>query len=309
MTTHFPGASITVYGTALAALLEKQLKIPTAPENTSSTLEATALMLKGDSHLATTASAAAGYAMRNEAPYPAGSSKVLRGLTFGGYETHCHWTLLAASAIKTFGDLKGKRLMCERKGDAIFEDVWPAYLAAYGMTRKDVTVSPELGIPNQVTALKEGRTDAAMHYGAAAVPAIVELTMSHPVRLLSLSKATQKAVLDSLPWVAEPHTIPAGSYKGQDADALTIKFNMGVIVRKDVPDDLVYAMAKAIHENIGELRAAHASFKTWTIEQMANSPFCPYHAGALKYYSEKKLLTPESIEKHKALLATIGEKS
>ena len=109
MTTLFAGSSVAVYGTGLAALIEKHVGISCAPENTSSTLESTLLCLKGDSQIGTTSAPTIGYALKGQAPYPADSPKVMRGLVFGGYETHCQWTTLKASGIKTFADIKGKR--------------------------------------------------------------------------------------------------------------------------------------------------------------------------------------------------------
>jgi hypothetical protein len=77
---------------------------------------------------------------------------------------------------------------------------------------------------------------------------------------------------------------------------------MGVRVRKDVPNSMVYEMAKAIHENLAELTVIHPAFKRWTPEMLANGPFVPYHPGALKYYQDAGLITPESLAKHKELL-------
>ncbi len=306
LTTLFPGSSITVYGTAVAAIIEKYLKIPCAPENTASTVEMTMLMLQGKSHLATNNSPNAGYIMKNAAPWPADANKVYRGLTFGGYETLNQFLVRADSPIKTFADLKGKKGMVDRQGEPAFADVWPAVLEAYGTDKKDFTATPDLNIGSQATAIKENRTDVIMFYGAPPVPQINELSQTVPIRLLSHTDAGLKTVIGKLPWVASPHTMKAGTYKGQDADVLTLKFFLGVGVRSDVPDDLVYAMAKAIDEHIEELKATHASFKTWTMKDLANSPYGPYHAGAYKYYMEKGYLTQESIDKHKAFLKQVG---
>ncbi|MFC2122714.1 TAXI family TRAP transporter solute-binding subunit [Bacteroidota bacterium] len=306
LSTLFAGSSAAVYGTALAALIEKHVGIPTSPENASSTLESTLLCLKGDSQIGTTSSSTVGYALKGEAPYPADSSKVMRVLFFGGYETHAQWTTIKSSNIRSFADIKGKRALIKREGDAIFEDVWPLYLKVNGLTKDDVTVMPELGLKNQGVALKEGRGDVGMHYGAAPVPKIVELNTTHSIYQLTLTEAQQKEILDSLPWVAMAHTIPGGTYKDQDHDVLTIKFTMPHIIRADVPDSLAYDIAKAVDENLDELKATHPAFKNWTMEALVNNPGTAYHAGAYKYYMDKGLLTDKSIEMHKKYLAQIG---
>lgn len=307
LTTLFPGSSITVYGTAVAATIEKHLKIPCAPENTASTMEMTMLMLKGSSQLATNNAPNSAYIMKNAPPWPSNGSKLFRGLTFGCYETLNQWLVRGDSSINSFSDLKGKRIMAARQGEVTFEDVWNAVLEVYGVPKKEATVMPELGIGNQATAIKEGRADVIMFYGAAPVPQIVELQQSVPIRLLSHTDAGLKATLGKFVWTARPHTIKAGTYKDQDKDVLTFKFNLGVGVRSDVPDDMVYAIAKTLDENFEEFKAAHAFFKNWTMKELANYPYAPYHAGAYKYYMEKGYLTKESIDQHNAFLKQIGE--
>lgn len=308
ITSGVAGTTIGVYATGVAKVIETYMKIPTSPEGTTGVLEGTALLIKGQSHLAITNSPGAGYALRNQAPFPPDSSKILRGLLVGGYFSQGHWVTLASSDIGTFKDFKGKRLMCARAGEPVFEDIWRATIECHGMTEKDVVIMPELGVANQNTALKEKRADAALMYGKAPVPGLLELQSSNAIRIMSYGDAERQCCGGKLPWIPLPSTIPAGTYKDQDKDLSVLGFAMGVTVRKDLPDDMVYAIAKTIDENLAELKAIHPSFKTWTMKELANDPFVPYHAGAYKYYKEKGYLTQESMEKQKSLLDAIGEK-
>lgn len=267
------------------------------------------ILLQGKSQLGTTSAVNGNSILKNEKPWPANSSKVMRGITFGGYKGVAHWVVLAKSNINTFADLKGKKVMAVREGEPSYEDMWRAAITAYGMTEKDIVAVPELGLANQTIALKEGRTDAFMVMTGVPTAALMELANTNPIRLLSHTEAGAKAAIGKLPWMARPDTIPAGTYKGQDKDVIALMVNLGISARAELPESLVYAIAKALDENIGELKAVHQSFAKWTMKDLANSPYLPYHAGALKYYMEKGLLTPESIEKHKSLLAMTGEKS
>ena len=305
ITTPSAGASISVYGTAVAKIIETKLKIATAPLNTSGSLEAAVAMIKGDAQLTATSGAEVIYAIQNKAPLPAGSAGIMRGLFWGEYGSDTTFVVRADSNINSIADLKGKRVMASRPGQALYEDNWRATLEAYGMTEKDITLMPALGQAEAAQALKEGRADCIFQASATPAPAYVELANATPIRIVSLSDAAVKNVLDKLPWTMKK-VIPAGAYKGMDKEAVITTALAGTMVRKDLPDDLVYAIAKAVDENIGELTSVHPSFKTWTIKGLANTPYGIYHAGAFKYFSEKGYLLPESIAKHKAFLTQVG---
>jgi len=262
-------------------------------------------MVKGDSQLSSISGAEVVYALQKKAPLPPGSDAIIRGLFWGEYESDTTFVVRADSNLNSIADLKGKRVMASRPGQALYEDNWRATLEAYGMTEKDITLMPALGQAEAAQALKEGRADCIFQASATPAPAYVELANAVPIRIISLSDAAVKNVLDKLPWTKKK-VVPAGAYKGMDKEAVITTALAGTMVRKDLPDDLVYAIAKAVDENIGELTSVHPSFKTWTIKGLANTPYGIYHAGAFKYFSEKGYLLPESIAKHKAFLTQVG---
>jgi TRAP transporter TAXI family solute receptor len=307
LTTPPSGATLAVYGIGIAKIIEGALKIPTGPENAKGSFPAAMLLIKGDAQLAAITACEKIYAFYDRKPFPKGSSKIVRGITFGEYKAVGHWIVRADSDIQSIPDLKGKRVMCVRPKQALYQDNWKATLAAYGMTEKDIVAKPALGQRDACAALKEGRTDAFFHHSAAPGPAFMELALTTPIRLIPLSEAAIKRVKEACPWIS-PLVVPANTYKGQTKDALQTATFSGIVARNDLPDDLVYNIAKAIHENIEQLRSVHKAFRKWTMKGLVNGPVtCPYHAGALKYYKEKGLVTPESLKTHEALLAKSGQ--
>lgn len=264
------------------------------------------MLIKGDAHLAGSAGSDVIYAVREQEPFKKGSSTAIRGLFFGDYGSTCNWIVRADSKLYTIPDLKGKRCMFDRPGHALYQDNWAAVLQAYGMTEKDIILMPALGQRDAAIALKEGRCDAFFHHGSAPLPGVLEIEPTTPVRPLPLSDEAIANLLKKCPWVMV-EILKAGTYKGQEKDIKWTAALAGTMVRKDLPDDLVYAIAKAVDEHIGELRVMHPAFKNYTIKGLANDPYGPYHAGAFKYYTEKGYLTAESIVKHKAFLSEIGQ--
>jgi TRAP-type uncharacterized transport system substrate-binding protein len=57
--------------------------------------------------------------------------------------------------------------------------------------------------------------------------------------------------------------------------------------RKDVPDETVYAIAKALHDHKNELVATFRPMALFQPDKMAKPlEGVPFHSGALKYYQE-----------------------
>lgn len=266
------------------------------------------VMIKGDAQLTGTGGASAVYALREAEPFPKGSSNIMRGLFPGEYKSTAHWVVRADSDIYTIPDLKGKRAMFDRPGQAFYQDNWQAVLEAYGMTRDDLIIMPALRQGDAVTALKEKRADAFFHHSAAPMPAMVAAELTVQFRLLPLSEKAIDHLLKNVPWTGR-QTIPAGTYKGLTEDLKWTYSKAGIFIRKDIPDALVYDIAQAVDLNMHELKGVHRAFKDWTFKDLVNSAFGPYHAGAYKYYMQRGLLTPESIATHEYWLKEIGQTS
>ena len=266
------------------------------------------VMVKGDAQLTGTAGASAVYGLREVKPFPKGSSNIMRGLFFGEYQSTSHWVVRADSDIYTIPDLKGKRCMFNRPGQALYEDNWRAVLDAYGMSEKDIILMPALRQGDAVQALKEGTADAFFHHSSAPMPAMMEAEITTPFRLLPLKEEAIDHLLKVVPWTGR-QTIKAGTYKGQDQDVKWTYSKAGIFIRKDVPDALVYDIAQAVDQHIDELRSVKRDFAPWTFKGLVNSAFGPYHAGAYKYYRDRGYLTPESIATHEYWLKEIGQKS
>lgn len=301
------GSSLSVYGIGVAKIIETTLKITTGPENANGGLEAALLLIRGHAQLAATPGCEATYAINDRDPFPKGSSKIMRGITFGEYNSVAHWMARVDSGIRSIKDLKGKRVMCLRPGQASYEDNWRATIEAYGMKPDDIVAKPALGQRDAAVALKEGKADAFFHYSSDPGPAFIETDLVTPLRCIPLTQEAYKKVEEKLGWIGS-YVVKAGTYRGQTEDALQTMLPAGIMIRSEMPDDLVYSIAKAIHENTKELTALHSSFSKWTIEGLVNGQVtCPYHAGALKYYKEKGLVTEKSLKKHNELLAKIGQ--
>jgi TRAP transporter TAXI family solute receptor len=65
-----------------------------------------------------------------------------------------------------------------------------------------------------------------------------------------------------------------------------------LVVRSDVPDEVVYRVTKMIWENLGTLQDIHAATKDMQLERALRGMVAPLHPGALRYYREIDLDIP-----------------
>ena len=81
--------------------------------------------------------------------------------------------------------------------------------------------------------------------------------------------------------------LPAGSMPGVLEDTTYIAFPQVIFTSASVPDDVVYAMTKAISENKQVMRDTFPPFGAFNPEEIAGDPgIAQYHPGALKFFAE-----------------------
>jgi TRAP transporter TAXI family solute receptor len=185
------------------------------------------------------------------------------------------------SGIKTLQDLKGKRLSVGAPASGTELNA-RAILAAAGMSYEDLGQVEYLPFAESVELMKNRQLDATLQSAGLGVASIRDLATSVPIVVVEIpADVVEKA---GAPYFAA--TIPAGTYEGQDADAATAAVQNYLVTHADVADDVVYAMTKALFENLDDMVAAHAAAKDIKVEGAAASPPAPLHPGAERYYRE-----------------------
>ncbi len=59
-----------------------------------------------------------------------------------------------------------------------------------------------------------------------------------------------------------------------------------LVVKEDLPEDVVYNVTKGLFENLDEIRQAHYKANDTTLERAIEAITVPFHPGAIKYYKE-----------------------
>ncbi len=186
------------------------------------------------------------------------------------------------SGIKTLADLKGKRLSvgAPKSGTELNAR---AILGAAGIQYEDLGKVEYLPFAESVELMKNRQLDATLQSSGLGVASIKDLANSVPIVMVEVPAAVIEKV--GAPYIAA--TIPAGTYEGQDAAVATAAVPNFLVTRSNLSDAEVYAMTKAIYDNLPELVAAHAAAKGIKLENAMKGSPVPFHPGAAKYFKEK----------------------
>lgn len=121
--------------------------------------------------------------------------------------------------------------------------------------------------------------------------AVVDVMSSIDARMIGGSAEEIAMVQARMPYMATG-TIPANSYTNQPEPVTTVMLPSLMMITADTPDDVAYAVTKAIYENSAQLAKVHSNGNQWIAENaLASRGFLAekgiaYHPGAIRYFEE-----------------------
>lgn len=198
----------------------------------------------------------------------------------------------ADSAYQRIADLKGKRLSSGFNAQKTIHRIIEAHLANAGLSYKDVVQVPTPNVVRQVDDFISGKTDAFFFaLGSAAIKQANAAVGGLRVLEVDTSPPAMKRVEAMLPGAYTIEVKPAPNIEGVAKPTHLIAFDMVMVVRAELADDIVYKVAKALHDNRDELKATFPPFALFNPAGMAKPiQGVPFHPGAAKYYKEIGLI-------------------
>ncbi|MBQ8908376.1 MAG: TAXI family TRAP transporter solute-binding subunit [Clostridia bacterium] len=188
-------------------------------------------------------------------------------------------------SITSVADLAGKKVSIGAAGSGVYFNAMDV-LEAAGLTEADIEPQYQ-SFADSADALKDGKIDAAFIVAGPPTPAITELfTTNSNARLVPIDGAIAEALLTAHPFYTV-HSIPANTYANQTEEVLTVTVKATLIVSASASEEDVYAVTKAIFDNIDAITAAHAKGAELSLENATSGMTVPFHKGAAKYFAEK----------------------
>mgnify|MGYP001180490143 CR=1 FL=1 len=204
------------------------------------------------------------------------------------YPNRMHVVSTEATGIKTFADLKGKRVSTGSPGSAT-EVMARRLIEAMGLDWDKDLKRDRLGVAESVNALKDGKIQAFFWVGGLPTAAVTDLgaTPGVKIKMIDHSEAVAKMNQKYGPLYAAGE-IPAKTYPGQETpNKIAVVWNVLVTTDK-MPDDVAYKIVQVIFEKRAEWGQVHKEALTLDMKNqlMSNTPI-PFHPGAVKYFAEK----------------------
>lgn len=195
----------------------------------------------------------------------------------------------ADSGITGFEGIKGKRVNVGNPGSgqrATMEVV----MEAFGMGMDDLALATEYKGSEMAKQLCDGNIDAMIYTIGHPAAAIKEATTTCDANLVSVTGAPIDKLVADNPFYRVA-TIPGGMYRGTDGDTTTFGVGATFVTSDQVPEEVVYVVAKAVMENLDDFRNLHPAFKNLKAEEMVSDGLsAPLHPGAAKAYKELGLM-------------------
>lgn len=208
----------------------------------------------------------------------------LRGLA-AIYPNYIQLVATKDSGIATLADLKGKSLSVGAPKSGTELNARTIFGAA-GMSYDDLGKTEYLPFAESVELMKNRQLDATLQSAGLGVASIRDLATTNDITVVSVPSDLVEKI--GAPYITA--TIPAGTYRGQDADVPTAAVVNFLVTQADVPEETVYQMTKQLFANLDRLVAAHGAAKAIKAENALNGMPLPLHPGAERYYKEVGLI-------------------
>ncbi|HWQ80572.1 MAG TPA: TAXI family TRAP transporter solute-binding subunit, partial [Anaerovoracaceae bacterium] len=200
-----------------------------------------------------------------------------------------HLLTPANSDIKSYGDLGGHQVGCGPSGGGQIVSLMEM-LTPYGADFNSIKAS-YVSYEEGINATMDGDLDASIAQAQYPIPAIQTLIASgKDFKLISMEDDIREQFLKDFPnYVAVD--IPADVYQ-TDTDIKAIGTPNIMVIRKDLPEELVYNILTAMFDesSLETIHASHSGAAGINLEDAASMLPVDLHPGAVKFYKEKGII-------------------
>lgn len=214
---------------------------------------------------------------------PASNLKMLMSL----WPNYVQLVTTADSGIKTFEDLKGKRVGVgapnsgvELNARMIFE--------AHGMTYDDCKVD-YLSYGEAISQMQNGLCDAAFVTSGLGNATILELGVNKEIYIVPIEGQALQNLIDKYPCYSEG-VIPKDTYD-TESDTTTATVMNIMLVNDELPDAVVYDLMNGINQEVATIQSSHNTAAANIIpENYLRATPIPLHPGAEQWYKDNGFL-------------------
>jgi TRAP transporter TAXI family solute receptor len=187
---------------------------------------------------------------------------------------------------RSFADFKGKRYNMGNPGSGTQASMLEL-LAAMGWKPQDFSLASELKADEHGPALCDGKIDGFFYAVGHPSANIQDPTTTCGAKLVPLTGPAVDKLVRERSYYARA-TIPAGLYPNNPQATETYGVLATLVSSRNVPANTVYAVVKAVFDNLEEFKKLHPALAMLTPQGMVKDALsAPLHDGAVNYYREK----------------------
>ncbi|AXS41675.1 TAXI family TRAP transporter solute-binding subunit [Breoghania sp. L-A4] len=197
----------------------------------------------------------------------------------------------ADSDIMSIADLKGRPMVDGYTAQNTILPQLDAFYSTAGMTRADMKPVNVPSVVAGANAFIAGEADGFIFAHGAGKVREADAAVGG-LRALPVADASDAALAAARKhWpTAFFKKLPKGAMPGVLEDNIYIAFPQVIFTHANVPDDVVYAMAKAMHENAKVMADTFKPFAAFKPSEMKGDPgVAEFHPGALRFFKDAGL--------------------
>lgn len=189
----------------------------------------------------------------------------------------------ADAAIKTFDDLKGKRVNIGNPGSGQRTSM-DLVMHAKGWTKDVFASAMELSSEQQAEALCNNKIDAMVFTVGHPNASIKKATSDCDAILIEVAGPEIVRLISTYPYF-EAVIIPAGTYQGSPQRTRTFGVHATLVTSSDTPDKMVYNLVQSVFEDLVDFKFSHPAFFALVPDEMLNhGQTAPMHPSAIRYF-------------------------
>lgn len=196
--------------------------------------------------------------------------------------------VLKDSPIKTFADIKGKRIVPGDRGWGTTELV-EAMMAAAGMPpdkfKADGGTLSYTSITDRSKALQDRNVDAIFVPAQVTYPDLMVVQQAIGLRAIHIPPDLVDKTVAMVPGAIKS-SVPKGLYGVLEQEVPSPGFLQQIIADAALSDELVYRVTKLWWERIKEIREVAPTLDKADVRIAMEHAAIPFHPGALRYYKE-----------------------
>lgn len=290
MGTAAPGGTYALYGPAWGQLVQEATGVNISYRTTQGPNQNIILVQRREVEIGMTTMGVALQAWNGQGAWTQGNKfQDIRAL-FPMYDTPFHGIALKRSGITRMAQLAGKNIGVGPRGGTP-GTYFPLMMDALGYRPAAVRFGSGSDMSGQ---LQDGLLDAFLFASGVPIPAFSEAETQSEVNFLDYTAEEVAKLTRAFPELS-PSTLPANTYRTAGRPLNVVGMFNFAIGHKSLPEDLVYAMVKAVLGQNAKLKQAIAAGSETLAENAGKNTFLPYHPGAARYLREVGQRIPDNL--------------